>query len=154
MSPSRLLHSALLLLGALLVSCAQPEPGADAEAQGQAVQAPNAQTNPAPSSRAGRDPAGELPLVAASALPREGRRTLLLIRAGGPYPYAKDDSVFGNREGLLPRRERGHYREYTVPTPGEDDRGARRIVCGGARRSVTECYYTADHYRTFRRIRP
>ena len=83
--------------------------------------------------------------MAASALPAEARRTLLLIERGGPYPYARDGSVFGNVERLLPRQPRGWYREYTVPTPGESDRGARRIVAG---RDGTR-YYTADHYESF-----
>ncbi|MES2956817.1 MAG: ribonuclease domain-containing protein [Pseudomonadota bacterium] len=91
--------------------------------------------------------------VALAALPAEAQRTAQLIRQGGPFPYAKDGSVFGNRERQLPRQARGYYREYTVKTPGAHDRGARRIVCGG--REVTRplhCYYTADHYASFRRI--
>jgi ribonuclease T1 len=83
-----------------------------------------------------------------SALPAEARQTLALIKAGGPFPYQQDGSVFGNREGLLPKRERGYYREYTVKTPGAKDRGARRIVAGRG----AEYYYTDDHYRSFRRI--
>jgi len=91
--------------------------------------------------------------VAVAELPREAQLTEQLIRAGGPFPYAKDGLTFGNRERQLPRRERGYYREYTVPTPGADRRGARRIVCGGAPVRLPEvCYYTDDHYATFRRI--
>lgn len=91
--------------------------------------------------------------VASAALPMPARQTLQLIRAGGPFPYQKDGTVFGNRERLLPARPRGHYREYTVPTPGANNRGARRIVCGGAPPTTPEaCYYTADHYASFRRI--
>ncbi len=81
-------------------------------------------------------------------LPPEARATLALIRAGGPFPYARDGAVFGNREERLPKRPLGYYREYTVPTPGRDDRGPRRIVTGRG----GELYYSADHYRTFRRI--
>jgi ribonuclease T1 len=81
-------------------------------------------------------------------LPPEARETLALIKAGGPFPYQRDGAVFGNREGLLPKRSRGYYREYTVRTPGARDRGARRIVAGRA----GEYYYTDDHYRSFRRI--
>lgn len=81
-------------------------------------------------------------------LPAEARQTLALIKAGGPFPYVKDGSVFGNREGLLPKRNRGYYREYTVKTPRARDRGARRIVAG----VPGEYYYTDDHYRSFRRI--
>ena len=94
-----------------------------------------------------------LPTVALSELPAEAQRTDQLIRSGGPFPYAKDGTVFGNRERVLPRRERGHYREYTVPTPGVRHRGARRIVCGGAQPANPEaCFYTGDHYASFRRI--
>ncbi len=82
-------------------------------------------------------------------LPPEAARTLALIRQGGPFPYAKDGTTFHNREGLLPERPRGYYREYTVPTPGSRDRGARRIVAGQGH----EYYYTHDHYRSFQRIR-
>jgi ribonuclease T1 len=91
--------------------------------------------------------------VALAELPAEARQTDQLIRSGGPFPYAKDGSVFGNRERLLPGRPRGFYREYTVHTPGSRDRGARRIVCGGAEPKQPEaCYYTEDHYASFRRI--
>ena len=93
-------------------------------------------------------PPGE---VRAEALPPEARATLELIRKGGPFPYQKDGSEFRNREGLLPKRPRGYYREYTVKTPGRRDRGARRIVAGGGGNQV-EFYYTDDHYRSFRRI--
>jgi len=89
-------------------------------------------------------------------LPREARDTLQLIKMGGPFPYRKDGVAFQNRERRLPLRERGYYREYTVPTPGSADRGARRIVAGrgdsGDVRTSGEYYYTGDHYRTFRRI--
>jgi ribonuclease T1 len=84
----------------------------------------------------------------ASELPSEARETLALIKAGGPFPYAQDGRVFSNREKLLPIQSRGYYREYTVRTPGMRDRGARRIVAGGD----SEYYYSADHYRSFKRI--
>ncbi len=86
-------------------------------------------------------------------LPREARETLDLIRAGGPFPHAKDGTVFGNRERLLPRQPRGYYTEYTVRTPGSRDRGARRIVAGGDPRGSGEYWYTDDHYASFRRMR-
>jgi len=86
--------------------------------------------------------------IAVEKLPGEARQTLALIEKNGPFPYPRDGAVFGNREGLLPKRERGYYREYTVKTSGAHDRGARRIVAGRA----GEYYYTDDHYRSFRRI--
>ena len=92
--------------------------------------------------------------VALAGLPPEGRQTYELIWRGGPFPYAKDGVVFGNREHLLPSRVRGYYHEYTVPTPGASNRGARRIACGGPRRQPEVCYYTDDHYASFRRIEP
>lgn len=98
------------------------------------------------------EPAPAPDAVEARRLPREARETLALIRAGGPFPYAKDGTVFGNRERLLPRQRRGYYTEYTVTTPGSRDRGARRIVAGGDPRTSGEYWYTDDHYRSFRRI--
>ena len=86
-------------------------------------------------------------------LPSTGKDTYQRILAGGPFAYEKDGVVFGNRERLLPPRQRGFYREYTVKTPGQRNRGAQRIVCGGARPTAPEgCFYTNDHYASFRRI--
>ena len=82
------------------------------------------------------------------ALPPEARETLELIASGGPFPFDRDGTVFMNREGSCPTSSRGYYREYTVVTPGSDDRGARRIVAGAG----SERYYTDDHYESFRRI--
>ena len=99
-----------------------------------------------------RPVAGESATVRVAELPRQGRETYELIRQGGPFPYEKDGSVFGNRERLLPVAQRGYWREYTVKAPGARDRGARRIVCGGPTRLPDSCYYTADHYASFRKI--
>lgn len=91
--------------------------------------------------------------IAHDALPPEGREVMALIEAGGPFPYSRDGIVFRNFERQLPQQGRGYYREYTVPTPGVRHRGARRIVCGGwETRRPDACYYTADHYRSFRKI--
>jgi len=86
--------------------------------------------------------------VPVSQLPPEASQTLRLIKQNGPYAYERDGAVFANRQGLLPKRSRGYYREYTVKTPGARDRGARRIVAGRG----GEYYYSDDHYRSFRRI--
>lgn len=92
-------------------------------------------------------------VVALTELPRQAQETHRLIRQGGPFPYEKDGTVFFNRERLLPQESRGYYREYTVRTPGVRHRGARRIVCGGRVPTVPDsCYYTDDHYASFRRI--
>jgi ribonuclease T1 len=100
-----------------------------------------------------KEPKRELVVIFLSALPVEAQATEQLIRAGGPFPHSKDGTTFGNRERLLPAQRRGYYREYTVRTPGARDRGARRIVCGGSRAVAPEaCYYTEDHYASFRRI--
>ncbi len=100
-----------------------------------------------------RDAGANISVVALKQLPPEARRTHLLIHSGGPFSYRKDGIVFGNREHLLPDHARGFYREYTVPSPGVRDRGARRIVCGGMQRQSPEsCFYSADHYVSFRRI--
>lgn len=99
-----------------------------------------------PGAQKARPAVGE---IRVSELPEEARATLALIRKGGPFPYAKDGATFGNREGMLPKEKRGYYREYTVKTPGDRTRGARRIVAGAR----GEYYYTDDHYNHFRRIR-
>ena len=89
---------------------------------------------------------GDIPVAQ---LPPEAQQTLSLIHRGGPFPYAKDGTTFGNREGILPKRARGYYHEYTVPTPGSRNRGARRIIAGEGQ----DYWYTTDHYRSFRRVR-
>ena len=104
------------------------------------------------SDRASRQGADGIGTVAVADLPDEARRTLALIREGGPYPYEKDGTVFGNYERKLPRQRRGYYTEYTVKTPRVRSRGARRIIAGGRDGRPTEFYYTDDHYQTFRRI--
>jgi ribonuclease T1 len=102
---------------------------------------------------AARSSPDPLPEITLRELPPQGRDMLVLIRAGGPFPHERDGVVFGNRERILPGKPRGHYHEYTVRTPGERSRGARRIVCGGPKAAPEVCYYTADHYQTFARIR-
>jgi ribonuclease T1 len=102
-----------------------------------------------PAAARGDVPSSATAEIALADLPAEARHTVALIRKGGPYPYERDGVVFGNFEKLLPAKERGYYREYTVRTPGTKNRGARRIVAGKG----GELYYTADHYRTFRRIK-
>lgn len=103
----------------------------------------------APPTSAPTDVASGLAFVELADLPAEARETVELIDSDGPFPYAKDGATFGNREKLLPKQRNGFYREYTVPTPGESDRGARRIVAG----QDDALYYTEDHYQSFRRIR-
>lgn len=94
-------------------------------------------------------------VVSLNSLPPQARTTYQLVLQGGPFPYDKDGTVFGNRERLLPLQTRGFYREYTVKTPGASNRGARRIVCGGRQITAPQaCYYTADHYASFRKIVP
>ncbi|WP_394940749.1 ribonuclease domain-containing protein [Psychromicrobium sp. YIM B11713] len=90
----------------------------------------------------------KLPTISASDLPQEAQQTLALIAKGGPYPYERDGVNFGNFEGVLPKQRGGYYQEYTVKTPGESDRGARRIIVGAR----GEKYYTDDHYESFRFI--
>ena len=106
------------------------------------------QTPKATPTRAGPTTVDGLQVIYVDQLPPEARDTLRLIERGGPFPYEKDGAVFQNREGILPAKRRGYYHEYTVITPGENDRGARRIVTG----SRDELYYTDDHYDSFKRI--
>ena len=110
---------------------------------------PTRRASPTPTpTRAGRQTIDGIPVIHLNELPPEAIDTLILIGRDGPFPYDKDGSTFQNREGILPRRPRGYYREYTVTTPGENDRGARRIVAG----EEGEFYYTDDHYDSFKRI--
>lgn len=91
--------------------------------------------------------------VTLTGLPAQGQAVMAQIREGGPFRYEKDGTVFGNRERLLPSQTRGYYREYTVPTAGLSHRGARRIVCGGQQPRLPDaCFYTEDHYSSFRLI--
>lgn len=116
---------ALAVAGTFLVQARTPEPSALADASS----------------------------VSVSALPPQGRQVMGQILQGGPFRYEKDGTVFFNRERLLPSQKRGYYREYTVPTPGLSHRGARRIVCGGTQPQAPDaCYYTEDHYSSFKRI--
>jgi ribonuclease T1 len=129
-----------LLVGSLLIAAFSGAGSNDAadDAQVEAVD-PAAATS-----------ASGLPVVTLTELPPEAIETLNLIVTGGPYPYDQDGGVFQNREGILPDRDLGYYTEYTVDTPGSDDRGARRIVVGG---DLEAAYYTEDHYDSFREIR-
>lgn len=120
-------------------TAAQGDQQAAGPAAGQQEQAPGAQATEVPAEING------VPTILFAELPAEAHETIALIDAGGPFPFEQDGAVFENREGLLPSRPRGYYREYTVVTPGENDRGARRIV-GGAE---GELYYTDDHYDSF-----
>jgi ribonuclease T1 len=117
--------------------------------QAQSIQTPRATTQPTPTANAPPAArASDLPTIAYADLPPEAHDTIALIEQGGPFPFRRDGITFQNRERLLPRHPEGYYREYTVITPGEDDRGARRTVTGEA----GELYYTDDHYDSFREI--
>jgi ribonuclease T1 len=105
-------------------------------------------TDPTVGTSDGTDPDSGLPIVQVADLPAEAADILALIDQGGPFDEDEDGGTFQNREGILPEQPRGYYTEYTVPTPGSDDRGARRIVAGEG----GEFYWTDDHYRSFSRI--
>ena len=121
------------------------EPSQESSQAGSPTAEPTGSGNAAPS---GTDPDSGLPWIAVDRLPAEAHETLATIDRGGPYPYEEDDTTFQNREGILPDRQEGYYREYTVETPGLDHRGALRIVTG----SNGEYYWTDDHYSSFSRI--
>jgi ribonuclease T1 len=96
---------------------------------------------------------GSVETITSRQLPPQGQDMMALIYQGGPFRHDKDGVVFGNRERILPASPRGYYREYTVRTPNERSRGARRIVCGGSKPVAPDaCYYTDDHYASFRKI--
>ncbi|MDX6283680.1 MAG: ribonuclease [Kribbellaceae bacterium] len=133
---------AAVVIAMMVITLAASLLGCSASTSGTASKTQAAQGQPA------KDPVSGLRFVAASDLPKEARQTLALIDKGGPYPYKRDGIVFGNREKILPKQNSGYYHEYTVKTPGENDRGARRIIAGKS----DERYYTDDHYESFRRI--
>ncbi len=129
----------------------QQEPTADETSSVETTaQSPSDDSTSSPEMPAadGTDPESGLLLIPLRALPPEAHETLALIDAGGPFPHDRDGVTFENREGLLPDHPEGYYAEYTVETPGSDDRGARRIVVGDG----GELYYTQDHYASFGRI--
>jgi ribonuclease T1 len=138
----------LALLGAVVVAVLGVfllvRPGAAPAPSGTAAVAENAATSVVPGAAESK-----LPVKPLSALPPEAAQVWAQIKAGGPFAYERDGITFGNREGLLPSRPNGYYHEYTVPTPGERDRGARRLVTGGDRGPGQELYYTGDHYDSF-----
>jgi ribonuclease T1 len=114
-----------------------------------------ASLTPVPAAQAFVSTPSDVPTMARAELPPQGREVLARIENGDSFSHPKDGSVFGNRERVLPRQTRGYYKEYTVPTPGVKNRGARRIVCGGEpQRRPNACYYTEDHYASFRLIAP
>jgi len=125
---------------------ATPAPGGATSAATSGSRRPTAPVTPSPGAR---DPESGLRVVALTSLPREAQQTVALVDAGGPFPYSQDGVTFGNYERVLPAHARGWYREYTVRTPGERDRGPRRIVTGDRDRQV---FYTGDHYATFVRV--
>lgn len=128
-TPAKSLSAALTVIAALLLS---PTATATTSPTAYAVQTADA-----------------IPSCALSTLPSQASDTLDLIHSGGPFPYEQDGTVFQNREGILPSESTGYYHEYTVKTPGSPDRGARRLVGGGATTSPEHVYYTADHYASF-----
>lgn len=134
----------LVLTGLLLVTWSFVAPG-------EMGAWPNAQARETPHQTSA---VSAIPAIAAADLPVQARDLLKRIEQGGPFEGYKDGVIFGNYERLLPSKRRGFYREYTVPTPGAHNRGARRIVCGGAKHHPEVCYYTHDHYASFRRIAP
>jgi ribonuclease T1 len=148
-SASPLAVVALVVLALVLLVVAFTRTGGvqDLGTRPPGAQSPSSGSNSAlPSGR--ETPDSGLVTVAESALPAEAAATLVLIRAGGPFPYEEDGGRFGNRERELPRRSSAYYREYTVETPGEGDRGPRRIVAG----ADGDLYWTTDHYASFRQI--
>ncbi|MDP9982831.1 ribonuclease T1 [Pseudarthrobacter oxydans] len=151
MKVQRLTALLVLLLGlAVLAFVLAGVPGTGTAPSGAGTTAPSSTADPAAPTAAPpalANPSG-LPEVKASELPAEAGQTLALIARGGPFPYSRDAATFGNFERILPRKSSGYYKEYTVRTPRESDRGARRIVAGQA----GEKYYTPDHYNSFRFI--
>ncbi len=140
----------VLLVGILVVALAwwlaRPERDLESDRVPSAV--PSATATAEPGAGTSNTPGSGLPTVAESRLPEEAQQVLATVRAGGPFAYREDGVVFGNREVLLPVRAYGYYREYTVPIPGETDRGPRRLVVGEG----GDVYWTTDHYASFEQV--
>ncbi|MCZ4120367.1 ribonuclease domain-containing protein [Streptomyces sp. H39-S7] len=152
-SATRAAAAALLLCLVLLLTSCSAHSGSTRA--GSTTRPPASTTASDPSGPSTSGPSAKVPrwadgraAVGGGRLPAEARDTLALIDRGGPYPYPKDGAVFGNYEKELPREKPGYYHEYTVPTPGSRDRGARRIITGAG----GELYYTDDHYETFKAV--
>jgi ribonuclease T1 len=137
---------ALLIIAALWYWQQAPLPATGEVSARRSSEPVDSSRRDAPATPQARGPAERL----ASFLPPEAQQTLRLIAVGGPFPHRQDGNIFQNRERRLPPQARGHYREYTVRTPGERDRGARRIVTGGD--PPVEYWYSDDHYVSFRRF--
>ncbi|WCM22085.1 ribonuclease [Paraburkholderia bryophila] len=142
--------SCIVVLSAILGGCgkdgsrnATPDAGASASP---------APIQPGQSASYTAAASGAQATVTKAQLPAEAVETLRLIKAGGPYPFGEDGVLFRNSAALLPPHPRGYYHTYTVRTPGSTDRGQRRIVCGGSRKQIGDCYYTVDYYASFKRI--
>lgn len=147
--------SCILALSAILGACgkdtkqnAAQESGASAS---QAPVLPGQAASGAPAASGAQERSAPASVTKAQ-LPAEAAETLRLIKAGGPFPFGEDGVLFRNSATLLPEHPRGYYHAYTVRTPGSTDRGQRRIVCGGPRKQITDCYYTDDYYASFKRI--
>ena len=150
--------SCILGLSAILVGCGKngsQNTTQDAGASASQASAPPGQAasgTPAASGASGTQARSAPAVVTKAQLPAEAAETLRLIKAGGPFPFGEDGVLFRNSSGLLPQHPRGYYHAYTVRTPGAADRGLRRIVCGGTRKQIGDCYYTEDYYVSFKRI--
>jgi ribonuclease T1 len=147
----------ILGLSAILYGCGKDSSknattDAGASASQAASQAASAASDAAIAAASGAKAQGPLTTVGKAELPKEAAETLRLIKAGGPFPFSEDGVLFRNSASMLPEHPRGYYRAYTVRTPGSSDRGQRRIVCGGPRKHVSDCYYTEDYYASFKRI--
>jgi ribonuclease T1 len=148
--------SCILALSAILGGCgkdgsknAAQEPGASAS---QAPVQPGQAASDTSSAASGAQKRSAPVSVSKAQLPGEAAETLRLIKAGGPFPFSEDGVLFRNSAVMLPEHPRGYYHAYTVRTPGASDRGQRRIVCGGPRKQINDCYYTDDYYASFKRI--
>jgi ribonuclease T1 len=144
-----------LAMSAMLGACNKNKsPAATQDAGASASQAASAPVQGASdlAAASGAQERGAATVISKSKLPGEAAETLRLIKAGGPYPFGEDGVLFRNSAVMLPQHARGYYHAYTVRTPGAADRGLRRIVCGGPRKQINECYYTDDYYASFKRI--
>lgn len=80
---------------------------------------------------------------------RPGRNLWLEVPGG-----AIGGNIFYNREGQLPTRWNGRYREADLDFAGTARRGAHRLVFVEGNPGGWTIWVTVDHYRSFTRVEP
>jgi ribonuclease T1 len=81
-------------------------------------------------------------------LPKEAREVYVWWQ-GGPFIRPRRHRLRHGRSCSQPP----HFITVHGARTGVKSRGARRLICGGQKAAPDTCYYTEDHYQSFRKIR-